>query len=788
MYTVVDATILRSLPFREPDRLLRISQVIPPVPERPIPAEVAEDMVWSYPRYTAFREAQHSFVDLSVYRSAVFNLTNTEQPERLSGEIVSGSYFRVLGVEPEAGRTFLPEEDAVPERDFVVLLSHRLWAGRYGGDRLILGKTITLGRRKYTVVGVLPPSFQSLSGPADVWVPAHTLSARELGEPFSFSWQQVGRLKPGITVEQAKKETALLGPRIEAATSAGPDPFLRGWGVKARTLNEARLDPLIRRGILVLFGAVVCVLLIACVNLALLVLARGSTRGREIAIRAAIGASRSQLIRYLLTESLLIAVLGGAVGLGLAYLSVNWVRLIKPEVFTFGRPLPGLTLLGLGSIHLDARAVIFTLGAVVATGSLFGIAPALQGSRVNLSGELKRVGESQVGWTGTRMFAGRNLLVVLQVALATVLLAAAGLMLKSFERLSRLPIGVNPESVLTARMEVSPRSARAFFQELMHRLATLPGVLSVGLSNCYPLSGSCTGTKVMALGSRDVSHEAGPGIGLHTVSPDYFKAMQIPLIRGRWFSGSESDQSPRVVVISESAARRYWPGEDPIGKSIGLGVTGWEHAEVIGVVGDVRYGGLDQPPQPDAYICYLQSPAGTILLFVRTASDPLALAGPLRREARAVNANWPVYDVTTMNQRISDVTARPRFSTTLLTAFAAIAFALAGLGIYSVVSYQVRHRMREFGIRIALGARGQDVWYMVVRRAVVLATAGIVIGLAGAFTANRSLRALLHEVSPGDPTTYLATAAVLWVLPVAASYLPARRACRVDPCDTLRME
>jgi len=789
IYTVVDATMLRSLPFREPDRLMRISLVAHPQPNQPIDPVRAEDMVWSYPKYEVFGKMQQSFESLALYRAAQFNLTNTDEPELLLGEWVSASYFPLLGVRAEVGRTFLPEEDMTPGKDFVAILSHKLWVTRYGGDNAILGKTIGLNKTSYTVVGVLPVDFQGLSGPADVWVPVHTLPAQQLGQPFAHSWQQVGRLKPGMSVRQAKAEVSGLGPRIDQAL---PRPaFIKEMGTKARTLDEARVDPAIRNSVLVLFGAVTFVLLIACVNLANLLLARGSTRRREIAIRFAIGATKLRMVRHLLTESLLLALLGGGASLVLADAGVFALNLINPvrgHVFTLARGLSGLTVLGLNSVHLDARALLFTVGAAFVTGILFGMAPAFDGARADLNVGLKN---ADTGTTVVGRFSGKSLLVITEIALAMVLLTGAGLMLKSFERLIATRTGVNAENVLTTQMRFNGTGSRPFFNELEQQVSALPGVVSAGLGDCYALAGSCSGTDIDFPDRPAVPQGTEPPIGAHWVSADYFRAMQIPLIRGRWFTTSDRDDAPKVVIINQTAASRYWPGEDPIGRPIAIGISGFgpkSGAVVIGVVGDVRYGQMDEPPGPDAYVSYLQSPQNLMFLFVRASSSPTALADPLRREAHELNKDVPLYDLKTMQERISDATARARFAAILLTVFAAIAFALAGIGIYGVMSYMVRQRTREIGIRMALGARRENVQGMIVRRAAGLAAAGLVIGLASALGASRLLGSLLYEVKPSDPATYLLISVLLAVLAVLASYLPARRASKVDPCVALRTE
>jgi putative ABC transport system permease protein len=784
IYTVLDATMLRSLPFPEPDRLMRLTLIFPTRAGSP----VNDDGVWSYPKFEEFHKTQRSFEDTALYRAAAFNLSGVDEPELLQGELASASYFPVLGIRAEIGRTFLPQEDEVQGRDFVAVISHSLWLNRYGGDRAIPGKTIVLNQRNYTIVGVLPAGFHALGGPADVWVPVHTDSAQQLDQAFLHSFEQVARLKPGVSVSRAKAETAALGARLDDVLHAPADA--RGYGAKARTLDEARVDPMIRTSVLVLFGAVTFVLLIACANLANLLLARGSTRRREIAIRFAVGATKSRIVRYLLTESLLLAGLGAAASLALAYAGVFALNLINPvngNALAFGRRLSGLTILGLDSIHLDSRALVFTLGVALVTGVIFGLAPAFAGARTDVNDALKNANARPAG---IAWFASKSLLVVTEVALTMVLLAGAGLTLKSFERLIATRSGVDPDNVLTVRVNFPGEGARQFFKQLDQRVTALPGVLSAGLTDCPALAGRCSSTIVGFPDIPPFSPNA-PVIGVHWVSPDYFRTMKIPLLHGRWFAESDRDDSPKVIVVNEAAARRYWPGEDPVGKPIGVGCCGYgpkEGVAVIGVVGDVRFGQLDEPPQPDAYFSFLQARVGSMMLFVRAASNPIGLTSAVRAEVQALNKDRPIYDVKTMQQRIADSTARARFIAILLTSFGVIAFALAGIGIYGVMAYMVRQRTREIGIRIALGASREEVRRIVVRRAAVLAGAGIAIGLSGSLIATRVLGSLLYEVKPSDPQTYLAISALLVALATLASYLPARRASKVDPCVALRSE
>jgi putative ABC transport system permease protein len=782
IYSVVDATLLRTLPFYQPSRLMKVALVAPGLHGEP----PRDDVVWSYPKYETFRQLQQVFSDSAVYRSSTDNLTATDDPEQIRGEIVSASYFPLLGVKAAVGRVFLPEEDVTAEKDMVALISHSLWEQRYGGDPAAIGKTISLDSVPYTIVGVLPAGFQGLSGPADVWRPVHTLSwADDLSQRWSHSWEMIARLKPGVTAGQAKSAVTLLGAQIDRAHAMRNSA---AWGAKARTLDEARLDPAVRKSVLVLFGAVSFVLLIACVNIANLLLARGSTRTREIAIRLAIGARRSRLVRQLLTESLLLAMLGAVASVAMAWAglrALEWINPANPATAgnAFGRRISGLTALGLDSIRLDSRALLFTFGIAVLTGILFGLAPAWQASRAAVADALKNAAARPLG-----ILTGKSVLVVAELALALVLLVGAGLMLKSFSRLLAGRTGVDADRVLTVRMNKTPTTA-SFFSELERRVAALPGVESAGLMNCHALAGGCNSTVIWFRDKPPVPSGSEPIVGVHWASPGYFKSVRIPLLRGRSFTHADRQGAQKVVLINDSAARRFWPGEDPIGHHIGVGQGGFgDSAEVIGIVGDVRYGEMDQPAVPDVYLPYLQSPRGSLILYVRTAGNPVALVQAVRREVRALDKDLPVYDIKTMPERITAATARTRFSAILLAVFAGIALVLSAVGIYGVMSYVVTQRTREIGIRMALGARQRDVLALVLGRGAILATAGIVIGVAGGLAATRVLASMLYEVRPSDLETYAVIALLLLVVALAASYFPARRASWVDPSTALRAE
>jgi putative ABC transport system permease protein len=792
IYTVVDATILRPLPFKQPEQLMKVSLT------RPAENTNAQvDLpIWSYPKYETFRQNQQVFQDTALYRAIALNLTGEEEPERLRGEEVSAGYFPSLGIAAETGRTFLAEEDSTPERDLVAVISHGLWERRFGSDKTIIGKTITLDLKNYTVAGVLPAGFQGLSGPADIWVPVNRSSAEILGQRWAHAWELLARLRPGISVEQARSATVVLGKVVdEAHKSTGT------WGAKAEVLNDVRVDATLRRSVLVLFGAVTCVLLIACVKVGNLLLARATARRREMAIRAAIGAGRARVMRQLLTESMLLAALGGAASLLVAYVSVYALTAISPagSALAFGagpsllpgpRRLSGLTLLGLSSIRVDSSALLFTLAIALLAGMFFGLAPSWHAARAELTGALKKTDDYATGF----QFRGKGILVVVEIALAFVLLTGAGLVIKSFARLTATPVGVNADNVLTVRVAVpsetaNPEATVSFFSQLEERVAAQAGVVSAALGSCHALAGGCASTIIWFRDRPEVPKGTEPPIGVLRVSPNYFTTMKIPLLRGRLFTTADRGNAPKTVVISETAAQRYFPGEDPIGKRIGLGLNGFtQGTEIIGIAGNVRYGQMDQAPEPDAYVSLLQAPQQNMYLFARTNGDPAALIPAVRQQVSALNHDLPIYDVRSMQDRISDAAGRARFTAVLLAIFAGMAMVLAALGIYGVMSYMVRQRTREIGIRVALGARSRDVVWYVVRRTAGLVFAGTCLGLAGALAVTQVLTTSLYKVEPDDPQTYILISLILAAVALLAGYLPARRAGGVDPAITLRAE
>ncbi len=784
IFSAVNTLLLRPLPFREPDRLMQITLVTPAAEGRP----ARSDMVWSFPKFAALRDAQNVFEDLGLYEETQSSLTGDGDPERISGEMIGGRYLPTLGIAPVVGRGILPEEDQHPDTRFIVILGDALWKRRYNADPAILGKAITLDGKPFTVVGVLPPGFKGLTGKAELMVPVMTRDGPGLAEKWSHEFELVGRLRKGVTPEAAARAMAVLGARIDAEI---PGRVGGHWGATARELNGVRVDPLVRRSLLVLLGAVACVLLIACANIANLLLGRATSRRREIGVRLAIGAGRSRLVRQLLTESLLLSLLGAAASVLVAWWGVKLLGAVNPASTLRAQQLGGLGAVVFSSVRLDASAMIFAAALAVITGLLFGLAPALQATRPSLTASLT-VGGERVRGAMLRRFASRNMLVIAEVALAIVLLAGSGLLLRSLGKMLAVNPGFDPRSVLTLRMTVPRQSmARdslpAFYDLMLARLGALPGVTDVGLGNCPPLAGGCNSTEITFLDRPPVPDGSAPEVGVNWVSPSWFSALRVPLKRGRLFTAADRVGAPKVVVMSETAARRYWPNEDPIGKRVGLGQGGFaDGATVVGIVGDVRFGSIDSLPRPEAYISYFQSVRQGMMIYLRGTSDPASMAGPARHAIREIAPGFPVYDVLTLRARVADAMAQARFSAILLALFAGVALALAGIGIYGVMSFSVAQRTREIGIRMALGAERRNVLMLVVGQGIALAGAGVIVGLAAALAATRVLRALLFDVAPSDPVTFASIIVLLLGAALLASWLPARRATRVDPTQALR--
>jgi putative ABC transport system permease protein len=784
---LVYAVLIRPLPFREPGELMLVQLL---VPERETPG-VFRKMVWSIPKYQVVRDRQQVFSASALFAGREWSLTNTDTPEHLQGEIVEGPYFGVLGIDARLGRMFGAADDRLGATP-VAVISHSLWQRRFGGDPAVLGRTIGLDRTPFTIVGVAPPGFRGLLGQADVWRPLSTTDPSDFTEAHSHSYAQVARRRPAVSSEQADAAMRVLGAQLN---DAFPDVRAQAPGsATAVPIDTERVDPILRRSALVLLGAVMLVLLIACVNLANLTLARGVTRQREVAIRLALGAGRLRIVRQLLTENLVLSFAGMAVGVLVAVASVRAAAAWMPDLRGILRgEQAGLTRVGAAMIGVDPQMALMAVGLAVATAMLFGLLPAWQAARRDLTVAIKPGSGGSLS-QGFRGFTLRNALVVGELALALVMLVSAGLMLKSLVRLSGTDLGFRPDRVVTFRLALPaeaypPERRTQFVEQFLARLKARPEVEAVGFGHCAPVSGGCNGTLARFPDRPPVPRGSEPIIGVTWASPDYFSTLGIRLVRGRWFGEQDREGQPKVVVINETAAKRFWKSEDPIGKRLSLSMGGFrDGAEVIGIAADVRYRSVEAPPGADAYIPVLQSPRPLGMFFVRSRVPPSTLLPVVREQLAALDRDLPLSDVKTMDERYGEATWRTWTIGALLALFAGLAVVLALVGIFGVLAQGVAQRTREIGVRMALGAERGDILRMVLGRASAMAALGVAAGLGVAWFAARLLKALLYEVEPHDLSVLSALALLLFLVAVAASYIPARRATRVDPLEALRSE
>ena len=789
IFSLCHAVLFKPLPFTDPDRLMLVHLI---APDREIPG-TTRAIVWSYPKYRVFRDGQRVFEATAVYGSMSWNLTGSASPERITGELVEATYFQVLGLTPQLGRTFSADESRAPGSVPLAILGHSLWTRRFGSDPTLIGRTVGLNGVAYTIVGVLPPGVRGLTGQAEVWVPITTLPAADLEEAWNHSYDVVARRKSTVSIDEAQAAAKVLGAQVDAQY---PSPRkTTAWSASARPLDDERVDALIRRSLLLLLAAVGMVLLIVCINLANLMLVRGLAREREIAIRLALGASRLRIVRQLMTESALLALFGACAGVAVAYGALSAGAWLMPDLAMVLPPnqATGLTRIGLRGVALDNTVLLFTVALAIGTGALFGLVPAWRASRRGLTATMKAGSSGSVS-QGTRGLALRNLLIVGEIALALVLLTAGGLMLKSVARLQATELGYNPRSLLSVRMVLpGPRydaqRATQFLGQLLPRLAGRAEIESAAYGSCAPLSGWCNRTIATFPERPPVARGSEPQVGLVWVSPAYFDTLAIRLVRGRLFTDGDRTGQPKAVVISESAARAFWGDEDPIGRRISVGQGGFgDGAEVVGIVADVRYGSVEPSVMPHVYLPLLQSARSYGYLFVRSRTSAQALVPTLRREVLALDPDLPLTDIKMMDERYGDATWRTRMSAWLLSAFAALALLLSSMGIYGVMSQGVEQRTREIGVRMALGAGRPEILRMIIGRTFAIAISGIIAGVALAVPSSRLLTALLYQVRPGDPAVLAALAALLLVVALAAGYVPARRATRVDPLATLRAE
>ncbi len=779
VFTLVSALLIKPLPYQDPARLVLLfdhfkDQHLDTIPVSP-------------PEFLEYKAELKSFAKLAAFNTATYNLAEGETPERVFGATVSADLFPLLGVQPIRGRTFSPEECAVG-RDDVIVISERLWRRKYDRDPRVLGSKLTADGRAFTVVGIMPASFEfplplfNITGAqfgerADIWQPAG-FTDQEMKNRGSRSYGVIGRLAPDVSPSQAQGEIETL---VRGMRQRYPDNYPKGdsFGATIYPLKEQVIGPM-RQLLFILSGAVALVLLIACANLATMMLARASAREREMAIRVAVGASRFRLLRQSLTESVVLAVIGAAAGTMLAFWAIDLVKSIGPQ-----------TIPRLSEVHVDPTVLLVTLAIAVGAGLLFGIAPGLASGRLDLSESLKEGGErgSSAGRHHNRL---RSALVIIEVALALVLLTGAGLLLKSFVRLGNVNPGFNPDHILTAEISLpalrypNKQSQINFFNELERRVRDLPGVTHAGFTWILPMSGINNDSSFEIEGRPMDAAHPGPDEELRLVSADYFRTLEMPLLKGRSFNAADKLDAPGVVMINQALAHKYWPNDNPIGKRMRIPTRdGRVWTTIIGIVGDVHHLGLDQPVKPEWYAPLTQGPYPSLILAVRSAQEPVSLTSAIRREVQAIDPAQPIAHVRTLNEVIADSVAPRRLSVVLLTVFAGLALLLASVGIYGVMSFLVVQRTHEIGVRMALGAQRADVLRLIISRAGLLIGSGTVIGLVAALLSTRLLRSALYETSALDLTTFVLVTITLALVALLASYVPARRATRSDPMIAL---
>ncbi|HEX8560747.1 MAG TPA: ABC transporter permease [Pyrinomonadaceae bacterium] len=761
IFSVVNAVLLRPLPYAEPGRLVSVYETLPQGGTGSVSA----------PNLLDWRAQSDVFTGIAAYEFGDFNLQEEQQPVRAVGVRVTANFFEVLGATPQAGRGFVEGEDTAG-RERVVVLSDRLWRRSYGAAPDVVGRDILLGGEKYQVVGVMPPSVQFPSASAELWAPL-VFGDGELASRGSHSFSVLARLKPGVSFEQAQEQMSVVGRALEKQHPAQQE----GRNVALVRVEEEVVQG-VRPALLILLGAVGFVLLIACTNVANLLLARAASRRKEVAIRSALGAGRWRLMRQFLTESVLLALLGGAAGLLVA-------------VWT----LRGLSTLAAGylarpdEVGLDWQVLAFTAGLSILTGVVAGLAPALHASRADVQETLKESGNAGSSGRGTWLRGG---LAVAEVAAALVLLVGAGLLVKSFLRLQRVETGLRPEGVLTMRVSLpearydTPQKTAVFYREVLGRVSSLPGVEAAGVINMLPLQRYGTNGEIRVEGREPLPPGRVPLTEFRTASAGYFKALGIPLLAGRVFEPADESEGARHVVVSRALVRTFFPDGDALGKRVQAGGDSWW--TIVGVVGDVKQSGLTRPSRPELFFPYTAYRADGMTLVVRGAGDASELTGAVRREVQAVDPNQPVYNVRTMTEVIDLSISNRRLNMTLLTIFAGLATLLAVVGIYSVMSYLVTQHTREIGIRVALGARPANILKLVLGQGLWLTLAGVGVGALAAFGLTRLMSSLLYEVEGTDVTTYASVSLLLVAVALVACYVPARRATKVDPLIALRYE
>jgi putative ABC transport system permease protein len=773
IFSVINTVLLKPLPYTESERLMAVWEV----------RKDGRRGSVSYPNFVDWRAQNGTFEWIAIYRESTMALTGGSEPAKLRVVIATPDLFPLLNARPQLGRAFLPEEEKAGSR--VVVLGEGAWRKHFSADPNLVGRQITLDGKAFTVAGVMPAGFDFpvKAEPTDLWVLAALSSERDSPGDQSQNEQRgfhvydvIARVKPGVKLEQAQADLETVMGRLRTQY---PDEVGGDHTAMQPYLNDLVGD--VEWALLVLFGAVGMVLLIACANVASLLLARGVARQRELALRTALGASWQRIVRQLLTESLLLASLGGLAALLLATWGVESLKSLSPE------NLPRVQ-----DVRLDGRVLIFTLLVTLLTGVIFGLIPALRAARTNLNETLNEGGRSGEGLRRNRL---RGALVVAEVALALLLLVGAGLLINSFARLRQVNPGFDPHEVLTLRVDLpdakykKPEQITNFNRALLQRIEAVPGVHSAAMVFKLPLSGDASTTFEVEGQPPDKSRRLSAG--LRVATPGYFRTLGIPFISGRDFTDRDELKAAPVVIINEALAQQYFPNQNPIGKHLkpGISMDGeppWR--EIVGVARAVRHGGLSKEPRPEFYLPHPQMPGISLTTVVRTDGDPLAIVSAVRNEVRALDSELPVDRVKTLDQYLAESVAQPRFNTLLLALFAGVALILTAIGLYGVMAYSVMQRTREIGVRVALGAQTGDVLRLVIGQGMKLALSGVAIGLAASFALTRFMKTLLFGVGVTDPLTFAVVALVLTLVALLACWIPARRATKVDPLTALRHE
>ena len=778
IFSAVNAILLRQLPFKASEQLVWVWST----------RTDRDKAFFSIPNFIDSRDQNQTLEQMVAFANWGANLAGKGEPERLQGVRISANAFQVLGVEATAGRLLIPEDDR-PDSPRVVVLGHGLWQRRFGGDENLIGQTLSLNGQTYTVVGILPPGFKffGAEGDAEIGVPLKMEIDSRKAERGSNFLRVYARLKPGVTRQQAQADLAAIEERLRQQY---PDTNAKNTAPRVLAL-QTEIVGNYGLALWLLLGAVAVVLLIACTNLANLLLARAATRRKEMAIRTALGATRARLIRQMLTESLLLALCGGVLGLLFAWWGIDLLLGFSPA------DLPRLN-----AITIDARVLLFTLAVSLVAGIVFGLAPAIQSSRTNLNEELKSNLSSVFG--GARQNSFRNLLVVAEVALSLLLLIGAGLFVRSLIRLQQVSPGLDTQNLLLVRLSL-PQSnytkgetVTAFYEKLEPRVSSLPGVEAVAASNVLPLSGLNVRADFTIVGRPPRTREETPAAQNRWVSPGYFNAMKIPVLQGREFTEQDRAGARLVAVVDKVAARRYWQDENPVGAHILIDDAAPappREVEIIGVVDEIKHNGLDEEPTATVYAPFYQIPPGAVSFFanrmnlvVRTSIEPMTLGDEIRSQVQSVDRDVPASNISTMEQFLAATIAPRKFNLFLLVIFAVAALMLAAAGLYAVIAYSVQQRTKEIGIRMALGAKANDVFKLIISQGMKLVVIGVATGLLASLLLTRLMASLLYGVSATDPLTFATIALLLTGVALGACFVPARRATKVDPMVALRYE